>query len=549
MSTRQRSRFSGSPHSVEGQPQAALHLLSRLRYPAVTVTRAWLVLWICFLARGVFYSALMPIWEGWDEWSHVAYIEYVVDTGGLPDPNSTRLSRELMASFAGVAMPHGSTYAPSNGLTHAAYWSLPDSERAERRRALSAIPGEWRYQQDPAGEILYEAQQPPLYYWLMAAPATALRGASLPVRVYTLRLASVLLSSLALWFGFAAARRVFGSDGMAGLVTALVVSMPGLLINVARVGNESLAIPLATLLFYLTLRTLEEPAQKRWYIAAGVVLGACLLTKVYFLAMLPALALVFALRRLWFGMVTLLIGVGISLWWYVRIYMLTDTWTGQIQTVAARRFGLGERIAAVFRADWGHSFDSLLLSHIWMGGWSFLQVRSWMYHFFYVVFAVALIGLVLLAVRRKFAPLLPAAALLAFLVMGLTYHALIEFLLSGDTTSAGWYLFALVFPEAVLLAGGLAAFGKRWVPAALVACFVALELYATHFVLMPYSYGVTGFRQGRLGNFHLAEAGLLAERAAGLLPLWIPYLAATVAVAVIAFGTVRKERALAATAQ
>lgn len=32
-------------------------------------------LWTCFLLRGFFYCSFLPIWEGYDEWAHFAFVQ------------------------------------------------------------------------------------------------------------------------------------------------------------------------------------------------------------------------------------------------------------------------------------------------------------------------------------------------------------------------------------------------------------------------------------------------------------------------------------------
>ena len=43
---------------------------------------------------------------------------------------------------------------------------------------------------------LFEAQQPPLYYWILSAPNRIWAGADISTRVHRLRILSVLIASL-----------------------------------------------------------------------------------------------------------------------------------------------------------------------------------------------------------------------------------------------------------------------------------------------------------------------------------------------------------------
>ena len=56
-----------------------------------------LVIWLCFLVRGVFYAAALPLWEGYDEYSHFAYVQHVAVHGSIPVPGVSGMSREVAA--------------------------------------------------------------------------------------------------------------------------------------------------------------------------------------------------------------------------------------------------------------------------------------------------------------------------------------------------------------------------------------------------------------------------------------------------------------------
>ena len=43
-------------------------------------------IWLCFLARVWFYAAVLPVWEGYDEWSHFAVIRLVALRGQVLPP-------------------------------------------------------------------------------------------------------------------------------------------------------------------------------------------------------------------------------------------------------------------------------------------------------------------------------------------------------------------------------------------------------------------------------------------------------------------------------
>ena len=186
--------------------------------------RNWAIglIWACFLARGAYHSAMFPLWEGWDEWSHFAYLQHFANTGKLPVPGVARPSREIEASMLLVPLPWTVRHHAFGVYSHDLYWKLGKEERDSLQQRLLALPAKW--QREPAREAdpIYQAQQPPLYYWLLYPPLLAVELLPIPSRIFWLRLAGIFLASLAIPLGYAASRRVLGSDRMAGGAIALV---------------------------------------------------------------------------------------------------------------------------------------------------------------------------------------------------------------------------------------------------------------------------------------------------------------------------------------
>ena len=51
------------------------------------------------LTNAALYSVLLPLWEGFDEPFHFAYVQFLVNGNGFPDPRTSRLSREVRTSL------------------------------------------------------------------------------------------------------------------------------------------------------------------------------------------------------------------------------------------------------------------------------------------------------------------------------------------------------------------------------------------------------------------------------------------------------------------
>src|SRR6185437_7696119 len=132
--------------------------------------RVW-IFWGLFLIRGCFYSAMLPLLEGWDEYAHFAYVPQWNDHGPLPR-TTDRISREIDESMRLAPLARELRWIGGPYLTYTDWWALPAEQRAGRERALATLPPVYAHQ--PASDfngrplVFYEAQQPPLFYWLAA---------------------------------------------------------------------------------------------------------------------------------------------------------------------------------------------------------------------------------------------------------------------------------------------------------------------------------------------------------------------------------------------
>lgn len=394
------------------------------------------IIWLIFLIRGAFYCRLIPLWEGFDEWSHYAFLEQL------------RLHPFVLPR-------------------------ITDPITEEIRRSVQTQP--IRHEAaDPM--LLYEAKQPPLYYWILSIPNGILHALPIEDRVFWLRVLSVLIASLAIPFGYFIALELFGSRKLALTVCALIASMPGLMIDIARIGNDALSVAIASWIIWLLLGK-KSP----WL---GLAFGAGLLTKAFFLAFVPLLIL----RRRFYSLAA---AVAISGWWYWRTIRLTGTITGETMDAAASKLGWSAKFVAMFHDNWLRTLDSMVWTHIWTGAWSFFTVRSWMYRIFEAFFAAAALAIVVALLRRPWGQFKRKLALICSMevlfAIGILYQALSIFIAKNVYFAPGWYFYLLVDAEAVLLtAGMLVLAGRKRVfiaMAFLVALYVALDLYSSIFVL------------------------------------------------------------------
>ncbi len=533
-----------------------------------------LIVWVAFVTRCLFYCLQQPMWEGYDEWSHFAYIQHIVEHGRLPARGDT-VSKEIRASLGLMPSPYGLRDFKLPLTTHEDYWRLPREERLARKRLLVAIPTGLRNEPDDS-LVLYEAQQPPLYYLMLSLPYRIFRNATLPARILLLRVLSVLIASLVVPLGYSTARQVFGPGGTALGITILISVMPEFMIDVCRVGNECLAVVIVSALMLSALRLVRREAGWRAWALAGTLLGAGLLTKAYVLAFVPLFVVIFAIRTLRVGgarqnlagmILAFSLATAIAGGWYWRTWQRTGTVTGAQNDAAAAQFSVTEKLATVRKVDWVIAIDEFAYSHIWVGGWSFSFVRSWIYRVFELIAGVGALGFLLLSgravirswSRRTVGLFSGELAILAsgyvLFCAGLAYDVVVDFLSSGIPATCGWYLYALIVPEFVLVGLGIASvvgrssFRLAIALGSLVAA--ALDLYTVNFILVPYYTGIVAHRSsGVLSVFHISDLRhvgvweivqrLSANQPAMIGPpiialMWVAYVCATAGLVATAF--------------
>jgi hypothetical protein len=486
------------------------------------------VVWACFLARLLFYSAMLPLWEGYDEWAHFAVVRQMAFSGHWLVSRDASIPRDVETSLELAPVPWELRSLPPPAVPHDAYWALSHNERERREAALRAMPLEWGREDGTGSLKAYESLQPPLYYWLMAPLLWLFRGSGLLAQVLALRFVSSAVASLVVPLVYLIGREFWGECPLALGGAAIAALMPGLALDVARVGNDCLAVVLFTLLTWLLVRAARDPA-------IGFVLGFGLLTKAYFLAAIPA--------SLWnkrFRLKAIALAALIAGWWYIRNLRTTGTLSGLSEAVMLRRTPISELLHKSLEVNWLKAIDAIFFSHLYFGGWSSLTVRSWMYHLFYGAILAAAIG-----VLRQFRQPAIRTLLAVYLCfwLGQVYNVVILYASKGLGGSMGWYMYAVVGAEVVLAIAGLRSLlpdrASPWIPAAGAAMFALLDLYTVHAVAIPYYTGMIRHRaNGSLEALHGAAlqsfgiGGVVARLSefvppALLVALWLLYLLGT----------------------
>jgi hypothetical protein len=346
-----------------------------------------------FLVRGAFYCLEQPVWEGFDEWAHFAFVEHVADYGRLPSrtqPVSDALRRavELAPPLSAAAAGYS-----RESLTHDEFWRLSPGERFARERKLQSLCASYLYIRRPIrirrrhDTQAIRSATTALYYLLLTPIYLTVRRSSFPAQIFALPSFSLLIASVGIFLAYKVALNVPAARRLAVPILLLMVSWPALLSDVSRIGNDSRALTPGSAFLLSLFRIIRRPSRMSDWILSGIIPGAALLAKAYMLVFLPLLPFVLlaeplrrrstAVAALKGMLVACAIAAAIAGWWYADTYRATGTLSGEQVVISAARFGYAGKLIAVRSMNWLRVLDSAAATHIWTGGWSVLNVRSW----------------------------------------------------------------------------------------------------------------------------------------------------------------------------
>jgi len=483
----------------------------------------WLVagsLILAFLARGPLYLSVLPPFEGWDEYQHLAYIAHLDETGSIPvAEESTRVSTTLRPLVA--ALPH-----PQSGVDQLAGWGAVSYDNYwNTARAIAGADRQW----SPPPR-LYQAQQPPLAYVLAWPLWHALKTTHALEAIYAIRAMNLLLVATSLVLFAGALTRLVPSFAPRVAVFALVCLHPLFFQNAARVANDALA--LAAGVAGISMLVL---ADGRTLLARGLLAATCIAASVWTkqtsLTLIPALILGPPLigwahgvqaGRLW--RVTGLAAVAfVLLWaplwvWNYQHYGTTLTTQDSVE-LAARGSGVATLAASFVNVPWGQVVEFLFVpGRPWVGGWSFLPIEETLrtlYGWYWgILLAGALAGAVVAILRRPrsveaVGRLGLCAIVVIFTALGIMYYAVVSHAVFGRPMANPWYFMTALPFLFVLLVRGLEAIDRRMAVAAaagLAALFVAIDVHGT-WIQMPAFYASSpkaAIQWARLTQIHPA---------------------------------------------
>lgn len=501
---------------------------------------------VVFLLRGIFVLSVLPPFEGWDEYQHLAYVVFVGENHRPPRQGLDTVPESLLEKLSAYPHPRfaATQLKPLGATDYQQYWSEGTREPKP--------PGDARIH-------LYQAQHPPLFY-LLAAPIFQLAGgvSHLLGAITAVRLVNLLFGAAAVFIVVHGLGTLIPAKRTAMLASLLVAWNPSFLLNCARVANDAGAVCLSTFATVLLLGPSVRRAALR-ALAGGILLGLAAMTKVTAVVLLPfAVAAVAAMAvrsraralRLLAAEALLLVGFLLPTGAY---FSRSLAGTGslvplqELTTPAAVPTAV-TLVGVISQIDWARQLARWVFrDFLWVGGWSYLQAPVPLYLLWGGLLLLALAGWAVPA--RWFSPrgerapnvgatpwLLLVACVGAF--AGLALHAAAAMRAWGYVSTNGWYAAVVLSWLLVLAAWGASRNPLRWariaLPIGLLGVFVVTELYGTLAVMIPHYTGHVGVLTAfeRLTVMHPASLGPVSLILSPVLSLVL-----TIAMTVAAVGT------------
>lgn len=481
-----------------------------------------------FCLRGFFVLSVFPPLEGWDEYQHVAYVEYILEHDEAPIFNhDNEVPRSLHKEL--VRLPHSVLAIDQlqgiGGVCYKDFWALTDPPEVI---------------EDAPAIRLYQAQHSSAYYRLVA-PFYAFAKArwGFLAALTTLRAINLLFGAIAVAIAFWTVGRLVRPGPFRHLIGLLIALQPLFLLNCARVANDAPAVLFGTAAIAAMLLLGTKPTI-RASIVLGLLLGVGILFKTINMGLLPLAAFVYLYagwkaewrRAIGTGVVALACMLAVTGYYFAFNLKTFGMLTPMQEAIQNRAEGktLGDYWEAARYLNWYHEVTTRYLRHsLWRGGWSMilpdwrlLGVSRLFVKMHEVVAYFAVVGcLWMLSPKNRAERLIfsrpGTATRIGVLWFGMTaalcYHMLQTIVALPNVATNVWYA-AVIFPWLLVLLGqGFAAFpapqlGQIFCGVMAVA-YLGTEIYGTRVAMVEeYAQAPWGdLARQRLAQLHVSWWG------------------------------------------
>jgi hypothetical protein len=241
--------------------------------------------WVCSLVAlltATAWSLIIPLFQVPDEPAHVAYAQYLAETGSPPTGDNqkrpmSQQERRLLVAVQWKSVIHRPQNEP------------PATATAQQRFDRLA-----QRQGDPVGEggFTSATNNPPLYYAAEAAVYHLTPSASLPDRIHAMRLLSALLAAVTVLFVFLFLRELIPDTPWAWAVGALAVAFQPMFGFIsAGVNSDSLLFAASAGVFWALAASFRRGLTLEWGAWIGALAAIGLVGKINMLGLLPGIAI------------------------------------------------------------------------------------------------------------------------------------------------------------------------------------------------------------------------------------------------------------------
>ena len=251
-----------------------------------SIPRAGLACALVAVVNALAWAIIIPPFHVPDENAHVAYAQYLAETGKLPQQKiperllGSRYSDEEAQTLAALRF-----YDAIGDSANRPIWfkrQERDLERVERSKPSRV----------GAGNAESASNNPPLYYGLTAVPYLASPSKSLLDRLFLMRLVSVLLAGATTLLAYLFVRELLPGSPWAAAVGGLAVALQPLFgFMSGGVTNDALLYTAGAAILYTVARAFRRGLTPRHGAAIGAAVGLGLVAKPSVVGLVPGVAL------------------------------------------------------------------------------------------------------------------------------------------------------------------------------------------------------------------------------------------------------------------
>jgi len=485
---------------------------------------------IIFIVQGIIFSGMFPLWDGWDEPAHFAYVQHIAEKKELPSLDD-KISNEIQSTLPYFPL---NRYLENFGTNYQNFWSnFKLEEFLNDKKLVTSIPYSERTISD-FNWPLWEAQLPPLGHIAQVPVYLMFYDQDILTRVFALRIFSVLVAAVAAIFAYKTISLIFQDRFMRIGSLMFIVFNPMFTTNIARVNNEAITILLFSIFLYLMVLYLKSKPTTTYALLIGIILGLGLLSKTSFIAAValvpififlkhfqnknnkPSITIPQSLKNLGivFG-----ITIPVTFWWYFdRISSgnfsgLTDF---QMDRFASGNFTginplpvltMEEYFHGLFEFNW-LSFYEYFFKFFWGAyGWNFYFPPFPYYEIIMIFVGICLAGLVYGITKRikqsgsklfqdwRYASVFVLSLSILFIILGQSFISIPTYYALGFGVMSGWYLFIAITAISMLVILGFRTFIinsvlKKFHNESLLISFIILVIFnaSVLFWLIPKYY-------------------------------------------------------------